>query len=156
MKITARRANSYSSQIFKILLLDLSLTEFVRAYGANVADRCIYDLFPLLGIESNARPSPACFVQRSQGIAKLEYHGAKDESYLSYDEPVQHGRVEEMPHWRVLGAHLWFGNGAELSYGRIGWYMNIRMYNKKHSIGLSQPFHIFMISLNISLKCMAK
>jgi len=90
--------------------LDLSLTEFVRVCElmGNVADCYICDvtIFSLLGIKSNARPSPACFAQRSQGIAKLEHHGAKDESYLSYDELIQHGRVEEMPHWGVLGAHL--------------------------------------------------
>lgn len=61
---------------------------------------------PLIGIKSNARSSPACPAQCSQGIAKLVYHGAKDESYLSYNEPIQHGRVEEMPDWGMLGAHL--------------------------------------------------
>lgn len=79
-------------------------------------------VFDSQGVESNARSSPARAAQRGEGIAKLEHHDTKDEGYLSHDEPVQHGRVEKVPHRRVLGTRRRSRDRAKLPDGRIGRY----------------------------------
>lgn len=85
-------------------LTTTSVPRDLRRLGITIVSLFLY-LICFLGPEPDAGPPAARAGQRGQGAGQLVHHGAQDEGDLPHAEPLQHGRHQEVPHRRVLGAH---------------------------------------------------